>query len=44
MADLSGTTLEITVTRGFHWRVTIAMWLVRLAGRVMRCNVRIINE
>lgn len=41
MADLSGATLEIeiVVTRGFKVRRAVALLLVRLAAKVLRCGL-----
>lgn len=41
MRDLRGMTLEVTITREFKIRQSIALALIRLAARVLRCGVEV---
>lgn len=44
ISDMSGLTLEISVTRMFYVRKAIGLLLIRLACRVMRCDVKVNEE
>jgi hypothetical protein len=41
VADMRGMTMEVEIstTRGFAIRKAIALFLIRLAARVMRCGI-----
>lgn len=43
LTDLRGSamTIHVHVTRRLRWRIAVAVWLIRLAGRVLGSHVAI---